>query len=174
VPGRKGCLVGCGLVLGLVLLYPLYLLVAGIFIPLVLGFLFPWEPPRAEDAPREAVLRVLAPEGEPYDIQWGSGFSKENQEGEMVDPNLGYRDYPVRDQAKTYDSSGFEIVIEASGGRPGGYREEVSLGAVLFVEGEYAYCRGDQGEIFLNWRPGQGNSAPITRMLCGSHRYVPL
>ena len=132
-------MVGCAAVLGLVLLYPLYLL-AGIIIFLTLGFLFPWEPPVAEDAPQQAVLRVLAPEGEPYDIQWGHGFSQENVEGEVVDPKLGYRDYPVRNQAVTYDGRGFNIVIEASGGKPGGYREEVPLGDVLFVEGEYAHC----------------------------------
>jgi hypothetical protein len=67
-------LLGCALVLGLVLLYPLVLLVQ-IIVPLTLGFLFPWEPPVAEEAPQKAVLRVLAPEGEPYDIQWGQGFT---------------------------------------------------------------------------------------------------
>ena len=166
-------MVGCAAVLGLVLLYPLYL-IAGIIYARTLGFLFPWEPPRAEDAPRQAVLRVLAPEGEPYDIQWGYGFSQENVEGEVVDPELGYRDYPVRDQAVAYNGRGFNILIEASGGKPGGYREEVSLGAVLFVEGEYAACRGDQGEIYLNWMSGQSYSPPIQRMICGSHRYAPL
>jgi hypothetical protein len=65
VSGRKGCLVGCAAVLGLVLLYPLYLL-PGIIIPLTLGFLFPWEPPRAEEAPDEAVLWVMAPEDKIY------------------------------------------------------------------------------------------------------------
>ena len=80
--GRKGCLVGCVVVLGLVLLYPLYLL-AGIVIPLVLGFLFPWEPPRAEEATDEAVLRVMAPEDEIYNIRWGWGSSTE-YEGERL------------------------------------------------------------------------------------------
>jgi hypothetical protein len=40
---RKG-LLGCAVVLGLVLLYPLVLLVQ-IIVPLTLGFLFPWDPP---------------------------------------------------------------------------------------------------------------------------------
>jgi hypothetical protein len=56
--------IGCDLVLwGLLLLY-LAVLIAKMVISLVLGFLFPWEPPVEEDAPYEAVLRVLAPEDE--------------------------------------------------------------------------------------------------------------
>ena len=82
--GRKGCLVGCGVALGLVLLYPLYLL-AQIVIPLVLGFLFPWEPPRAEEAPDEAVLRVMVPEDATYNLRWSKGASTEDV-GEKVDP----------------------------------------------------------------------------------------
>ena len=82
----------------LVLLYLLYLF-AEISIPLLLGFLFPWDPPRAEGAPDEAVLRVLAPEEEEYRIEWGSGFWTDTDEGEQVDPELGYRDYPLREEA---------------------------------------------------------------------------
>ena len=92
----------------------------------------------------------------------------------MVDPKLGYRDYPVREQAVTYDGRGFDIIIEASGGKPGGYRQEVPLGAVLFVEGEYAYCHGAEGRIYLNWRSGLSDWPPLRRMICGSHRYAPL
>jgi hypothetical protein len=113
---RKG-LLGCAVVLGLVLLYPIVLLV-GIIVPVTLGFLFPWEPPVAEDAPRKAVLRVLAPEGEPYDIKWEGTFgSKANLEGEVVDPKLGYRDYPLPDEAvfqPPHTRGSFNIKVDAS------------------------------------------------------------
>jgi hypothetical protein len=129
----------------------------------------------AKDAPQQAVLRVLAPEGEPYDIQWGGGFSKEDLEGEVVDPKLGYRDYPVRDEAVSRGpSEGFDIKIEASGGKPGGYRQEVPLGTVLFVEGEYAECHGGTGNIYIFWKGHKDFGPTMTRMLCGSHRYAPL
>lgn len=72
---------------GLVLLYPAYL-VAQIVVPLALGFLFPWEPPVAETAPSEAVPRVLVPEGETYQIEWGQGFGRETEEAEALDPDI--------------------------------------------------------------------------------------
>jgi len=159
-------------VLGLVLLYPLWLL-ANIFIPLILGFLFPWEPPRAAGAPDEAVLRVEAPEGEEYRIEWGSGFGTETDKGEEVDPELGYRDYPV--QAEAIDRSGYyHITVYAGDERtyPAGKRD-VPLGAVLFVSGEYAHCQGGHtGALHLNWHPGEGLGQPMKRMTCGSHRYA--
>jgi hypothetical protein len=175
VSGRKGCLVGCVVALGLVLFYPLYLL-ASLVIVLGLGFLFPWEPPVAEDAPQEAVLRVLAPEGETYRIEWGRGFSKEIVEGEQVDPGLGYRDHPV--QADAVDRyGGYNISVYAGDERthPAG-DDEVPLGAVLFVSGEYKYCKGAQsGALHLNWTPGEAAGGPaLQRMICGSHRYAPL
>src|SRR5215208_6713588 len=143
---RKGCLVGWAAVLGLVLLYLLYLF-AAISIPLLLGFLFPWDPPRAEGAPDEAVLRVLAPEEEEYRIEWGSGFWTDTDEGEKVDPELGYRDYPLREEAL---DSNRHIQIKIYAGNKAAHptgNPEVPLGAVLFVSGEYAECRGGRSYL---------------------------
>lgn len=58
---------------GIALLFFTYYVTA-VVVTLALGFLFPWEPPVAENAPRQAVLRVIAPEGEPYEVTWGSEF----------------------------------------------------------------------------------------------------
>jgi hypothetical protein len=144
--GRKGCSIRCvAVVLSLVLLYPLWLLALTV-IPITLGVLFPWQPPVAEDAPGEAILRVLAPEDEKYRIEWGSGFSKVTDEGEQVDPEIGYRDYPVR--AEAVDHSGTYDIRIYAGDRAediNGYpadKQGISLEAVLFIGGEYANCRG--------------------------------
>ena len=172
--GRNGCLVGCGAVLGLVLLYLLYLF-AAISIPLVLGFLFPWDPPRAEGAPDEAVLRVLAPEEEEYRIEWGSGFSTVTDEGEKVDPELGYRDYPLREEASDSNRH-FQIKVYAGdkAAHPAG-NAEVPLGAVLFVSGEYAQCTGGRGAINVSWTLGRKDLGSTTmRTACASYRYAPL
>jgi hypothetical protein len=178
---RKGCLVGCAIVLGLFVIYPLWLL-ANIVIPLSLGFLFPWEPPRAEGAPNEAVLRVMVPEGETYRIEWGAPFSKANMEGETVDPELGYRDYPVREEATREDAYGTSYDISIYAGDEDAYGagdDEVPLGAILFVSGEYAECDGGRGRLQISWRTTPlGSDAELgpamTRMVCGSHRYAPL
>jgi hypothetical protein len=149
VSGRKGCFVGCAAVLGLVLLYPLWLL-ANIVIPLTLGFLFPWEPPLEEGAPDKAVLRVIAPEGEPYRIEWGTGFSRETVEGEEVDPELGYRDYPVH--PKAVDKSG-SYTIWVRAGDEERYRsgnDDIPLGALLFIDGKYADCEGVGVRLMLS------------------------
>lgn len=82
---------GCTLPVGCSVVLVLVVAVAG---PLILGYLFPWEPPAAEDAPRGAVVRVIVPEEEPYWIQWGGPFSASVEEGK-IDPDLGYRDHPV-------------------------------------------------------------------------------
>jgi hypothetical protein len=161
-------------VLGLVLLYLLYLF-AEISIPLLLGFLFPWDPPRAEGAPDEAVLRVLAPEKEEYRIEWGSGFWTDTDEGEKVDPELGYRDYPLREEALDSNRH-FQIKIYAGNkaAHPTG-NAEVPLGAVLFVSGEYAECRGGRGAIYVSWTLGRKDLGSTTmRTACASYRYASL
>jgi hypothetical protein len=170
---RTGCFAGCVVVLALVLLYPLVLL-AQILVPLALGVFFPWEPPVAEDAPEGAVLRVIAPEHETYRIVWGSGFSTATDEGETIDPELGYRDYPVRAAARD-DFGNYNISVYAGDKDtyPTG-NDEVSLGAVLFVSGKYAECRGGGGDIRPNWSPREGLDSQPKRILCASHRHARL
>jgi hypothetical protein len=170
---RKGCLAGCAVALGLVLLYPL-VLIAQIVIPLTLGLLFPWEPPVAEDAPKEAVLRVLVPEGETYRIEWGTGFEKKTEEGDVQDPHTRYRDHAVPDEA--VDRQGriiATIYVGIDRYNPAG-NNDVAVGAVLFVMGEYADCEGGNGYIFIRWAPHQELDTGTLRATCGSHRYAPL
>jgi len=132
----------------------------------------------AADAPEEAVLRVLAPEDEKYRVEWGSGLSQVIDEGEQIDPELGYRDYPVRAEAVGRDGL-YDITIYAGdraediNGYPTG-KADVPLGAVLFVAGEYADCKGGRRSLDINWRPYNGSGSAMKRMICGSHRYAPI
>ncbi len=161
------------MVAALVLLYPLYL-IAQIVIPLTLGFLNPWEPPVAEGAPSEAVLRVLVPEGETYRVVWGQGFAQETVEGGPQDPNTGYRDHPAPDEA--LDGNGgihATIYVGANDYNQVG-NDELGVGAVLFVSGQYAECKGGKARVYINWRPSDGLDSGINRMICGSHRYARL
>jgi hypothetical protein len=170
---RTGCFAGCVVVLALVLLYPLVLL-AQILVPLALGLFFPWEPPVADEAPEGAVLRVIAPEHETYRIVWGSGFSTATDEAETIDPELGYRDYPVRAAAR--DRSGNYNISVYAGDKdthPAG-DEEVPLGAVLFISGKYAQCEGGRGFVDPDWSPRHGLDSPLMRILCASHRHARL
>jgi hypothetical protein len=115
-----------------------------------------------------------APEGEEYRIEWGAGFSSETDEGETVDPALGYRDYSVRPEA--LDSNGrftTRIFAGDSDTYPAG-KSGVSLGAILFVSGELKDCEGGNKFIVFPWTPGKEWGPGMRRMLCGSHRYVPL
>jgi len=170
---RRGCLTGVGCVGILVTLYILYNL-AMIVIPLTLGFLFPWEAPRSGESPDEAIIRIIAPEGAPYYIEWGSGFSNPTEPGE-VDPNLGYRDHPV-DPAAVEDDH-FDITVRAGLENDDTYSpgdDDVSLGAVLFVAGETVECKGGSGTLFIDWRPDDGAGGAVKRMTCGSHRWAPV
>jgi hypothetical protein len=115
----------------------------------------------------------MAPEDQTYYIRWGTGASTEYV-GEKVDPELGYRDYPVpRIASDNYGRYDIRIVAgDKYAHRP--EDQEVPLGAILFLYGEYVACQGGRDTLYFSWQPGASFSPPITRMLCGSHRYAPL
>ena len=167
--GLRGCLVGVGCLVALPVLYVLYLLLK-IVVPLTLGYLFPWEPPVAEDAPRQAVLRVVAPEDATYRIEWGPDMSPPTTVGK-VDPDVGYRDYPVRRAA--LDQGDIVITVYAGKNSSVG-NNEIDIGAVLFVSGQYAQCDGGAGRVYITLFVDDELGGPLKRTTCGSHRWVPL
>ncbi len=132
-----------------------------------LSFLFPWPPPVAGDAPGGAVLRVTAPAGEPYEITWGSAW--ESHRGK-VPAGDAYVDHAVPYEA--WDGDGIEASVESgllvSGTTP---VDDVDLGVVLFVDGEYAQCEGGSNSADIYWSEYDGTGGGLTRTLCGTHRW---
>ncbi len=119
-----------------------------------LSFLFPWTPPVADNAPRGAVLRVIAPAGEPYEVTWGSAW--ESQRGK-VPAGDAYVDYAVPYQAS--DGDGIDASVESglliSDTTP---VDDVDLGVVLFVNGEYAQCDGGSNSVDIYWSEYDGTA----------------
>lgn len=152
--------------LGSIMLLFLAYYVVSLLATFALAYLFPWTPPVAENAPRGAVLRVTAPEGAPYEITWGTSWESQR---DKVPSGDAYVDYAVPDEAVDGDrivasvETGFLIA-----GRP---VEDVDLGAVLFVNGEYADCNGGSGSVDIDWSTYDGQGFALTRTTCGTHRW---
>ena len=109
---------------------------------LVFGSGSSWEPsPVAEDAPHQAVLRVVATEEMPFTIEWGSdGWSSTEETEDVVPEGKTYIDYPVPESIVRADGGGFEPIRVSTADGAASWQQEGSLGAILYVEGEYADC----------------------------------
>ena len=91
-------------------------------------------------APEEegTTLRIIATEEMPYVIEWeGGGWGSDGTEG-SVPEGEAYVDYPVPDSAFEDDAIR-SIRVETADGAAS-WQQEGSLGAILYVEGEYADC----------------------------------
>lgn len=138
-----------------------------------LGALAASDNPESQGAPSRAVVRVSAPEGEPYRIEWGSGLLPPTKSG-TIDPELGYWDHPVNPRAA--DPSGsIRVTVYAGDGDPyplGDPGKEI--GAVLFASGEYAICNRAEQSVRLDWVPRDEGFDPIGTLRkkanCGSYR----
>ncbi|QIN77532.1 hypothetical protein GBA65_02325 [Rubrobacter marinus] len=156
-----GIAVAAALVTGFLLLQPYF------------SALVAFDNPEAQGAPSRAVVRVSAPEGEPYRIEWGSGLLPPIETG-TIDPKLGYRDHTVNTRAVD-PSGGIHMTVYAGTGDPypfGDPSEEI--GAVLFASGEYATCSRAKQSVKLDWAPGSENRNLIDllrkKVECGSYR----
>ena len=168
----RGCVIAvvAAVALGVVVV----LLLGRIFslAPVARAFFSTEDPPTAQGAPSEAVVRVSAPEGEPYRVEWGSGPLPPTEAG-TIDPGLGFRDHPVNPRAvDTY--GGFRVTVYAGDGDPyplGDPGKEV--GAVLFASGEYATCERAEESVRLGWAPGGEGLDPLgglsKKATCGSY-----
>ena len=132
-------------------------------------------PPVVEEGiPSDAVLRVSAPEGETYRVQWGFGPLTETEEG-TIDPDLGYQDHQANPRG-VGPSGEFDVTVLAGTedtypmGEPG-----TEVGAVLFVSGEAETCVRGEGTTNLRWKPQGGPPNPLARpfeqLECESYAY---
>lgn len=171
----RGCVIAvvAAVALGVVVV----LLLLGRFfslLPPARAFFAAEAPPTAQGAPSEAVVRVSAPEGEPYRVEWGSGPLPPT-EVNTIDSGLGYRDHPVNPRAVD-PYGGFRVTVYAGNGDPyplGDPGKEV--GAVLFTSGEYATCERAEESVRIEWTP-QGGGFDLLgglrrKATCGSYRF---
>jgi hypothetical protein len=134
---------------------------------LLLGLLFPWEPPETRDAPQEAVVRVVAPEGRTYKLVWDYGVEELGE----IRVGRSYEDHAVPAEAGSPED-GFNFLVDRTknleGERWGG-----PLHAVLFVSDGYATCSGSgEGFARVYWQAGRDTGGPLVRAVCGSYRYT--
>jgi hypothetical protein len=124
--------------------------------------LFAWEAPTAPGSPEEAVVRVVAPEGEPYSIDFGDG-AVDYPEGVSADGSA-YRDHPAPEGT---DFS--RIVFDKEGNEWGEPVWEGDAKVLLFKQGEYAGCNSSgnrstsSGTVFVG-----DNSFPY---VCKGYRF---
>lgn len=153
------------------------LMIALVTIPILLAILFPWEPPRAYDAPQKAVVRVIAPEGKFYVIDWGYGESTSSsvEEGR-------YRDHPLPERAMRSHGGGTELITvdkatlagdsldSAAGNNAEPWEGEIY--AILYIDGGAVSCDsgGSRGtSASVSW-DGHGSDG-LVRRICNGYRY---
>lgn len=132
------------------------------------------DPPVSQGAPSGAVVRVSAPEGEPYRVEWGSGLLPPTETG-TIDPELGYRDHPVNPRAVD-PTGGFHVTVYAGSGDPYPLGDPgKGVGAVLFASGSYAACEQAEQSVRLDWAPQEEGFDLLgglrRKAYCGSYMY---
>jgi hypothetical protein len=144
--------------------------------PLVLGVLFPWEPPK--EASKPAVVRVMSPPGKHYRVEWGGAWWQfwREERGFVAKVDEGHiaKDHPVQPTSE----GAYEFTVRKVASQRGGGYEEVSPGwegdlrAVLYVGGEIATCDAASGQpLKLAWHEGDGTNRLATRALCDKYRW---
>ena len=134
-----------------------------LIVTLLLGYLFPWPSPTGE------VLRVEAPEGEPFQIDWGIGAG--TQRGE-VPTGSEYVDHTI--PTEIAESDDLFISIRAGSALTYVGQEEVNVGAILYVDGKYADCSESIDEVGVNWSSYEELGGTGVRVACGSYRWADL
>ena len=173
-PGRH--LTGVGIV-GLILLVVSAVLATVIVGPLVLGVLFPLEPPKATGD--QAVLRVMAPPGKYYKVERGGAWWQFWREeggfvGKVGEGRLA-KDHAVKPTGDGhYELRVTKVARQGEEGHektPPGWKG--NLRAILYVGGEVATCDGaSESPLKLVWREGDGTDELATRALCGRYRWA--
>lgn len=159
-------------------------IIALVAVPILLAVVFAWEAPRAPEAPKEAVVRVIAPEGETYLIDWDSEeFIDSGRETGSKVTSGRYRDHPLPERAMP--RGGVETkLISVEKATPGGesYTDSSTVGepwegqiyAILYVDGETVSCSsGDSDGSSYGARVGWDGTKPdyLNRKICDGYRY---
>lgn len=127
---------------------------------LILGYVFPGRP-SSDD-----VLRVYAPAGESYRIDWGLGYG--TQSGKVASGDA-YVDYTI--PGELLDTGDISIGIDAGSNLTHVEQEEVVLGAVLYIDKKSVDCDGAPNAVNVNWNSYEEQGGPITRMTCGTYKW---
>lgn len=148
----------------LIVVAPLVILVG----TLVLGFASAPEAPDTGGAAPDAVLRVIAPEGQYYRILWDYRVAEVG----TLEPGAAYKDYAVPPEAGSPEE-GFNLALERLVNETG-EEWDSPLRAILFVEGEYATCSASGIPVVrLYWRPGWGAFHELLmKATCGRYQYA--
>lgn len=142
----------------------LALVIAFVAFAVLAAALFPWEPPETD------ALRVQAPAGEPYTVEYGNG----TMERARLDRGEPYRDHALRGGDGSLvlhkGHSGTEIDGNPNSESPDW---KGTLQAVLYQDGEVAGCDSVSGGEYdiSSTQITASSTNSLSRSVCEGYRY---